>query len=158
MWDTIKRILIWIFLATLTCIAIVLASLSSPPPSPPPPSSSRTEDLVCHAFSSLVGREIQRNIRPNFLKNPATRRNLELDCYDPVSKTGIEYDGIQHYQYPNRFHKTIQEFEAQQQRDKTKEELCHKNGVRLIRVPYIIAEVPKAQKYDAVYRYLSEQL
>ena len=58
-----------------------------------------------------------------FLNNKIESNNrtilngLEIDCYIPELKIGFEYNGEQHYMFPNCFHKTQEEFEAQQQRD-----------------------------------------
>lgn len=46
----------------------------------------------------------------------------------------VEYDGEQHYQYTEWFHKSYDEFEEQQKRDNIKNEYCKKNGIKLYRV------------------------
>ena len=81
----------------------------------------------------------QRHARPAFLLNPATNRRLEYDvwCGPPINLS-VEVDGYQHYYYPNRFHRTRQEFEAQVARDRLKDRLSAANGVRLIRIPYTV--------------------
>jgi hypothetical protein len=33
-------------------------------------------------------------VRPDFLKNPATGRNLEIDCFNNQLKIGLEYQGF----------------------------------------------------------------
>lgn len=48
----------------------------------------------------------------------------------------VEYDGIQHYIYPNFFHKRRRDFEAQVARDKIKTNLAEKNGWKLLRIKY----------------------
>lgn len=77
-------------------------------------------------------------IRPPFLINPETGRRLELDCYNAELSIGVEFDGIQHSVYPNPFHRTQAEFEAQQRRDRHKDRMCKALGVRLLRVPHTI--------------------
>ena len=81
-----------------------------------------------------------RTERPSFLRNPATGRNLELDCYNSTMKVAVEYNGIQHYVFPNRFHKTESEFRDQVARDILKHNLCDEAGVFLITVPYKVHE------------------
>lgn len=81
-------------------------------------------------------------VRPSFLINPETKRKLELDCYNVELQLGVEYSGIQHFVYPNPFHRSQAEFDAQQRRDRSKVELCRQAGVRLVVVPYT---VPRAQ-------------
>ena len=50
----------------------------------------------------------------------------------------IEYDGIQHFQYNLYFHKTLEDFEKQQRRDKVLNDFCelYKDKVTLIRLNY----------------------
>ena len=79
--------------------------------------------------------------RPNFLKNPETGRNLELDCYNEELKLALEYNGKQHYVYPNAFHKSKQDFMQQLRRDRYKKLRCDQEGVFLITVPYNVPNI-----------------
>jgi len=99
---------------------------------------STSQLIVKSVFQRIIGREVLHNIRPNFMKNPITRRNLELDIYDPVEKIAIEYNGIQHYFYVEKFHKSYNDFVDQQERDVIKKRLCMNNNIHLIVVPYYI--------------------
>jgi len=78
--------------------------------------------------------------RPDFLKNPKTKRNLELDGYNKKLKLAFEYNGIQHYKFTPKFHKSIQDLEKQQERDRLKQQLCKKHGIKLIVVSYKILD------------------
>nr|QBK84534.1 MAG: restriction endonuclease [Pithovirus LCDPAC01] len=78
-------------------------------------------------------------IRPDWLRNPRTKRKLELDAYNNSLKIAGEYNGMQHYVYPNFFHKTYSSFKSQVERDLIKEKICRKNRVYLIRVPYTVS-------------------
>lgn len=98
---------------------------------------SKGEMRCKNTIEKIYGAEF-RNQRPNFLKNPKTDRNLELDCYNEDLKIAIEYNGEQHYKWPNFFHKNIQEFHDQIEKDELKKKLCEKEGVHLIIVPYNI--------------------
>ena len=51
---------------------------------------------------------------------------LELDGYNHKLRLAFEYNGYQHYDYPNVFHKTREEFYKQRERDRLKAELCKK--------------------------------
>ena len=53
------------------------------------------------------------SVRPNWLKNPETGYNLEIDCYNDELKLALEYNGEQHYEWPNFTKQTKQEFEEQ---------------------------------------------
>lgn len=74
--------------------------------------------------------------RPDFLNNPLSKKNLELDCYCEELGIALEYNGIQHYKFPNPFHKNILEFKKQLQRDEYKKNMCRINDVLLIIIPY----------------------
>jgi hypothetical protein len=122
-----------------------------------------------HIFVSKAERECKKiadklfncefkKIRPNWLKNPETGRNLELDLYcENVIVRGISYrvafeiSGIQHFQYPNVFHKSVDEFKAQVRRDMYKAEICEREGVYLITIPYTV-------KLDKIGEYILNML
>lgn len=107
------------------------------PPSPPKYRRSKGEEACLIAAEEIFGVPF-RKVRPNWLINPKTGRRMEIDCYNDDIKVGIEYNGKQHYIYPNGFHKCEEEFEEQKERDISKLEQCDQNGVYLITVPYTI--------------------
>lgn len=80
--------------------------------------------------------------RPEWLVNPETGRCLELDFYYPQLNVAIDYNGQQHYCFPNNFHKTYEEFLAQVRRDNMKADLCAAHGVMYVAVPY---NIPREQ-------------
>ena len=84
--------------------------------------------------------------RPDFMKNSVTGSNLELDCYNPQLKIACEYHGVQHYKYTPFYHRDKQHFYNQQYRDKETKELCAKNGILLIEVPYTV-KIPDIEQY-----------
>jgi len=75
---------------------------------------------------------------------------LELDGYCEELKTCFEYNGLQHYNKVDYWHKTNKGFEKQQERDRIKKELCEENQVHLIIIPYTI-------KYYDLYNYILER-
>jgi very-short-patch-repair endonuclease len=77
---------------------------------------------------------------------------LELDCYNEELKINIEYDGKQHYIFPNPFHKTKEEFEKAQENDQMKDQWCKDNGILNIRVKYNLI------KKNEIKQYIIEQL
>jgi hypothetical protein len=95
--------------------------------------SSKSERRFQREIERCTGLVFEK-VRPVWLKNPATNECMELDMYDKDRKFAIEYNGIQHYKFPNPFHKTLQEFQAQQQRDVAKARICQEHGVVLISV------------------------
>lgn len=78
------------------------------------------------------------NRRPNFMNNPITAQNLEIDCYNDELRLGVEYHGKQHFEFVPYFHKTKDKFSLQQYRDEIKRRLCRDNGIILIEVPYTV--------------------
>jgi hypothetical protein len=79
-------------------------------------------------------------IRPEFLKNESSGRNLEIDLFNKDIGLAVEIQGIQHYKFTPRFHLTPYQFSEQQQRDQKKALKCRQYGIKLIEVPYNIKE------------------
>ena len=97
--------------------------------------SSIGEKLCCKIFEEYLQRKVVLHLRPNFLKNPLTKRNLELDIYDPITKIAIEYNGAQHYKHVPTMENDLN---YQKYRDDLKVSLCVKEGVSLIVVKYTV--------------------
>jgi len=74
-------------------------------------------------------------VRPVWLINPKTNKNLELDGYNENLKLAFEYDGEYHY-LPKMG--DLSQLKIQQERDSIKDNLCINNKVILIRIPYTI--------------------
>lgn len=72
--------------------------------------------------------------RPSWLVNPITGELLELDMYNERFKIAIEYNGPQHYTFPNNYHKNKIQFNYQLQKDKIKKQICIKNGIKFISI------------------------
>lgn len=115
------------------------------------------EEKCRRIFEEYFGLEFPK-CRPDFLKNPKTNRNLELDGFNETIVTDIgiglafEYNGSQHYWYNPAFHRSQQEFEYQLHRDEIKKQMCSKKGVLLITIPYTITD-NKLEKFihDQIY-------
>lgn len=95
----------------------------------------------CRAiFERLVApHAVLHNVRPAWLRNPETGRNLELDmlCPDwPSGPVACEYNGSQHYHESELHRAGSDDFRRQQRRDRLKQRLCVRHGVRLIVVPF----------------------
>lgn len=58
--------------------------------------------------------------------------NIEKEQYQYL----IEFQGGQHYKFTSYFHKTIKDFERQQEHDNRKRKWCEKNKIQLIAIPY----------------------
>ena len=100
-------------------------------------SKSRSEILTRQIFEELTGLFFP-SIRPDFLKNPETNLNLELDGYCDDLKLAFEYQGKQHYEFVEYFHKTIEKFTNSQKRDRLKLKLCKDHEISVILIPYTL--------------------
>lgn len=92
---------------------------------------NKTEQKVREIFESLFNKSFPRT-RPDFLKNPTTGANLELDGYCEELKLAFEYDGEWHYL--NHF--ANDDLKIRQERDILKNKLCLEHGITLFRIPY----------------------
>lgn len=61
---------------------------------------------------------------------------LEYDIGIVDQKLLVEYNGLQHYEFPNYFHKTKKQFLAQKFRDRIKKEMAEQHGYNFIVVKY----------------------
>lgn len=65
---------------------------------------------------------------------PCYGTSLHLDFFIPSLKTAFEYDGPQHYEFNEFFHKTKADFARTVKNDAKKEEWCDINGILLFRI------------------------
>jgi len=101
------------------------------------PSESKGEAHARALAKKIFGKDFTK-IRPDFLKNNVTGKNLELDILNEELKLAIEVDGEQHSKYIPFFHKNYEHFLNQKYRDEIKNMLCQQNGIRLIRINHKI--------------------
>ena len=93
-------------------------------------SGSKSEEL-CRTIIENYLCEPFPNVRPEFLDG------LELDGYNKDLNIAFEYNGIQHYEYNEHFHRGDPEiFEKQKERDLKKYAICAERGINLIIIPY----------------------
>jgi hypothetical protein len=117
---------------------------------------NKHEEKCREIFQSIFQRPFP-SIRPPFLKNPTTGKNLELDGYCPDIETHLgtgiafEYDGVQHAKNTGMFHKGKYDFEYQCAKDKWKDKRCEDMGIALVRIPHSIA-------YEDLEKYIVETL
>lgn len=100
-------------------------------------------EIACReALRRIFNRPFDK-CRPDFLRNVVTgnKYNLEIDCYDPELKIGVEYQGRQHYEFVPYMHSNnYAVFLNQKYRDELKRMKCKENGVLLIEVPFKVKE------------------
>lgn len=117
---------------------------------------NKSEERCREIFSRLLHGKF-KSVRPSWLKNPATGKNLELDGYCPTIRTHLgmgvafEYDGGQHARYTPHFHRSPKEFIYQTKKDAYKDMKCKERGVLLIRIPHTVI-------YDDLERYITMKL
>ena len=82
------------------------------------------EKLTKRYFKTIFeDKNVKYNFRPDWLKNPLTGYNLELDIYYPDLKFAVEVDGFTH---------EISLY--QQKKDRIKDRICKERGIYLMRV------------------------
>lgn len=99
----------------------------------------KNESSCKDAFESLLGVHFPKG-RPLWLRN-SRGYGMELDGYCEALCLAFEYQGQQHYRHVRYFHRTLEDFIWQQQRDAEKRSLCKANGVTLIEVPYNVKDI-----------------
>jgi hypothetical protein len=103
----------------------------------------KSEERCREIFEGLFDKPFP-SVRPDWLKNPSSGLNLELDGFCPTIKTHIgrglafEYDGQQHARFVTRFHSSPKDFVKQYDRDLFKDKRCKERGVLVIRIPHTI--------------------
>lgn len=113
-------------------------------------------ERICRLALEEIYKTPFRKIRPEFLKNPETKRCLEIDCFGeiPKGKLAVEYQGQQHYEYQEGksiFLKSEEDFIKQVRRDMFKKEQLELNNIYFIEVPYNI-------EYKDIGVYLLDEL
>ena len=98
-------------------------------------------------LEKLTNVEFKREQCPKFLKQ------LRYDCYNDTLKLALEYNGIQHYEFHDYFHRTYDKFTEQQKRDLLKIKLSKENGIFLIIVPYTENKNKKEFIKNQLYKY-----
>jgi len=74
------------------------------------------------------GQEMQPNISPEWLVNPATRRRLKLDYLFPGIDVAVRFSGLT---AKGQGRRSDWEAKEDEQRDQTRVELCKEHGVQL---------------------------
>lgn len=98
---------------------------------------NKTENFCRSVVEKMFNRPFP-SVRPDWLNNNNSGKNLELDMYNRDLNLAFEYDGIQHYKFNKFFHKSEEDFKKQQERDVYKKEVCKQNGISLICIPYTV--------------------
>lgn len=98
-------------------------------------STGKSERVCRQYFEAIFGKKFPK-VKPSWLIGPKGHK-LELDGYNEELKLAFEYQGAQHYFQNNRFHKN-RTLESQKGYDNIKRDLCKKNGITLIEIPFTV--------------------
>lgn len=108
-----------------------------PSPTKKPGGKKLNEKECRRIFEKYFDKEFP-SVFPEEIVNPETGSRLELDGYNRELQLAFEYNGMQHYVYPNCFHKTEEQFLSQIRRDAYKKNRCQSLGIHLVIIPYTI--------------------
>lgn len=96
---------------------------------------SRGEAITRETLEDIYGVPFI-SCRPDFMLNTETGETMELDCYNDELKLAAEYNGVQHYEWPNYTKQSKKHFIRQVRRDQLKKDICDQYGIYLISIPY----------------------
>lgn len=93
---------------------------------------------------------MEKSLDAPFVKQrPSFLQKMELDGYNEDLRLAFECNGIQHYLFSPKYHKTHGDLIRQRSRDKNKQKKCIEHGITLISIPYLIidAGVPAIRQF-----------
>lgn len=98
-------------------------------------------ELCIQNYLTQIKVKFRREVTFDDLFNPITNQPLRFDFYLAEYNLAIEFDGAQHFMYVKDFHGDDKEYglkllEAQQYRDKIKDNYCERNNMNFLRISY----------------------
>jgi len=115
-------------------------------------SYGRSENKCREYFEKIFKKNFPK-LSPHWLINEEGNR-LHLDGYCEELSIAFEYHGIQHYEFPNYYHKTREEFEKQLANSRIKRKRCKGNNVTLVEIPYYIHTF---KNFEPIRNYIIQQ-
>ncbi len=107
---------------------------------------SKGEALSRSIIENITGLKFPKS-RPGWLRNPKTKKLMELDGYCEEAKIAFEYDGPVHSE-PIFGIRTLR---SHMKRDLIKNEICDRNGVKLVRISYKVKNIEEYLK-NKIYK------
>ncbi|VVC01280.1 NUMOD3 motif (2 copies) [uncultured archaeon] len=107
--------------------------------------SAGVSERICRKFFEVIFKQTFPKARPRWLISPVNR-TLELDGYCKEIGLAFEYHGEQHFKEMKHFHRKTS-FSKRLEYDELKRELCKRNNVVLIEVPYTV-------KFEGMQQYI----
>ncbi len=104
-----------------------------------------------YLYEEMTRDILQKLFNLKFIKTRRILNGYEIDCYNEELHIAVEYNGIQHYKYDKFFHKSIEEFNHQVNKDQLKRELCIEKKILLVEIPY------KCRTYTGIKDFLIHQ-
>ena len=97
---------------------------------------TRYERSVKNLLSEILPGYVFEKVRPDFLKNPATGRNLELDLYCSELDLFVDVQGPEHRIFPNyisrKGYQSYEDYLDLRLRDEFKLATCLDQGMKVI--------------------------
>lgn len=112
----------------------------------------KSERLAREIIEIITGVSFNK-IRPFWLKYE-NGKNLELDGYNEDLQIAFEYHGKQHYEEIPHFHRFVNSFKEQEERDIWKEIQCDEMNIDLIIIPYYYDYT----NFDKMYDFIESEL
>ncbi|MFX1572380.1 MAG: hypothetical protein ACFFB0_06495 [Promethearchaeota archaeon] len=114
-------------------------------------------ERICRRFFQIIFKEKFRKISlSNLIKDSDIKMHLDgyakVNIHGKLIKLAFEYNGYQHYIWPNVYHNTVQKFLEQQDRDILKRKICEENGIILIEFPYKIS--PRMKEPEKIKNFI----
>lgn len=99
---------------------------------------------VIALFEEILQTKFESEKTWKWFKREKSRGHFSVDGYSEDLKLVVEFDGYQHYTFPNVYHRTREEFEYQQETDQLKTQLLAEHNIKLLRIR---EDEPRTKEY-----------
>lgn len=113
--------------------------------------SSGIYERICRLYFEKIFNQPFVKVRPDWLKNPKTNKNFEIDGFNEELKLGFEHQGRQHYNKNHHFNDG-----DSIQNDKIKRVLYKNNKVKIIEIPELVLHTKIKDLKDFIYSELKK--